>query len=112
MSEDREKNVPGEEAEDSVYYLTDQQGKEYPFELLDVIDFEGGKYGVFFPLDESDADSEDTEVVILRATLKDDGSAAFDGVDDDAVLDGVFAIFMRNMRAAFDAENSDCGCGE
>ena len=112
MSENRETNLPGEEENSSVFYLTDPQGKEYPFELLDIIDYEGGQYAVFFPLEEAEDDSDDTEVVILRVTAKDDGSAEFDGIDDEAVLDGVFQQFMRNMRDAFDADNPDPGYGE
>ena len=105
MSDRREKNAPGAGEEEAVYYLTDERGKEYPFELLDVIDYQGGKYAVFFPLDEGQEDSEDSEAVILRAFPREDGTVEFDGEDDEDIIDDVFAIFMKNMRAAFDAED-------
>ena len=107
VNDRREKNVPGAGEEDSVYYLTDERGKEYPFELLDVIDYMGGKYAVFFPLDEGQDDAEDSEAVILEAFPQADGTLEFDGVDDEDVIDDVFALFMKHMRAAFDAETGN-----
>ena len=85
--------------------LTDEEGNEYPFDLLDVVTYEGTDYAVFFPSDDDAQDSDEEEgVVILKVIPYEDGSAAFDAVEDTAILDAVFEIFMENLRQAFDGE--------
>ena len=106
--------TPENEEEDSHIYLTDEEGNEYPFDLLDFIPFNDEEYAVFFPADESgEDDSEDTEVVILKVIRHEDDSVEFEGTDDEEALDAVFNQFMENMRHAFeeDAHDDACGCG-
>lgn len=93
----------GEEMEP--VYLTDEEGNEYPFDLLDVITYEDNDYAIFFPSDDSEEDSDEEEgVVILKVTPYEDGSAEFDSVEDTEILDAVFEMFMNNLRQAFDEE--------
>ena len=114
MSDKNENITPETEEEMEPFYLTDEEGNEYPFDLMDVITYKDDEYAVFFPVDESDEeDDEDTEVVILKVIPNEDGSAEFEGTDDDEVLDAVLGIFTENMRKAFeeDGHGEDCGCG-
>ena len=109
-----ENNLPEEEEEVDVFTLTDEEGNEYPFDLLDFIPFNDEEYAVFFPADESgEDDSEDTEVVILKVIRHEDDSVEFEGTDDEEALDAVFNQFMENMRQAFeeDGHGDGCGCG-
>ena len=106
--------LPETEEEDAHIYLTDEEGNEYPFDLLDIIPYNDEEYAVFFPADETEEDDgEDTEVVILKVIHHDDDSLEFEGTDDEQVLDAVFNQFMENMRQAFeeDGHGDDCGCG-
>ena len=106
--------TPENEEKDGHIYLTDEDGKEFPFDLMDIIAHNGEEYAVFFPADESDEDDdEDTEVVILKVIRNDDDSVEFEGTDDESVLDAVFNQFMENMRKAFeeDEHGDGCGCG-
>ena len=110
----KENTAPANEEEDSHIYLTDEEGRESPFDLLDIIPYEGDDYAVFYPADESEEDDdEDTEVVILKVIHHEDDSVEFEGTDDEKVLDAVFNVFMENMRAAFeeDGHGDGCGCG-
>lgn len=115
MNEKNANMTPETQEEVDHVYLTDEQGNEYPFDLLDVIPYNGEDYAVFFPADESEEDdSEDTEVVILKMIQHDDDSAEFEGTDDEEVLDAVFNIFMENMRKEFEEDHihgDGCGCG-
>ena len=115
MNEKNANMTPETQEEVDHVYLTDEQGNEYPFDLLDVIPYTGEDYAVFFPADESEEDdSEDTEVVILKMIQHDDDSAEFEGTDDEEVLDAVFNIFMENMRKEFEEDHihgDGCGCG-
>ena len=114
MSNVNDNLTPETEEEQEHIWLTDEDGNEFPFDLMDVIPYEGTDYAVFFPADEAEEDDdEDTEVVILKVIPNEDGSAEFEGTDDEEILDAVFGIFMENMRKAFeeDAHGDDCGCG-
>lgn len=118
-----ENNTPEtNEEERELIYLTDEDGKEFPFELLDVIDYDEEQYAVFFPADNSENNEEDDgEVVILKVISQDDDSAEFVSIDDEATLDAVFEVFMENLRQAFAVggdETEDlggehhCDCGD
>ena len=114
FNEFKENEAPETEEEDGRIYLTDEQGKEYPFDLLDIIPYEGDDYAVFYPADEAvESDDEDAEVVILKVIHNEDDTVEFEGPDDEKVLDAVFNAFMENMRAAFeeDGHGDGCGCG-
>lgn len=110
------------EEERELIYLTDEDGKEFPFELLDIIDYKDEQYAVFFPAEDSEESAEDDgEVVILKVISQEDDSAEFVSIDDEAVLDAVFDIFMENLRQAFDISDEEiealggehhCDCGD
>jgi uncharacterized protein YrzB (UPF0473 family) len=82
---------------ENVIVLMDEEGNEVELEVLDEIEYEGKKYGVFISTDE-DAD----EVIILEIVDNGNGEADFLSVDDEAALDAVFAIFMENSKGEFD----------
>lgn len=107
--------TPENEEEEAHIYLTDESGKEYPFDLLDIIPCNDEEYAIFYPADETEEDdSEDTEVVILKIIHHEDDSMEFEGIDDEEILDTVFHQFMENMRQAFEESEEDehgCGCG-
>ncbi len=79
---------------DNIIILTDGDGKDIEFELLDVIELEEVKYVVVLPTEET----EDDEVVILR--MNEDES--FVGVEDSDVLAEVFEIFKERNGDLFD----------
>lgn len=79
--------------------LTDEDGNDVPFELLDSIDYEGKEYLIMLP-DQEDA----TDVFIMEVEPNDDGTETFVTVDDDAILDAVFALFQERFRGFFDFE--------
>ena len=82
---------------ENVIVLMDEEGNEVELEVLDEIEYEGKKYGVFISTDEN-AD----EVIILEIAEGSEGEAEFLSVDDEAALEAVFAIFMENAKDDFD----------
>ncbi|MBO5023461.1 MAG: DUF1292 domain-containing protein [Clostridia bacterium] len=82
---------------ENVIVLMDEEGNEVELEVLDEIEYEGKKYGVFISTDEN-AD----EVIILEIAEGSEGEAEFLSVDDEAALEAVFAIFMENAKDEFD----------
>ena len=83
--------------EDNIIVLTDENGNEEQFEFLDLVTYEGKDYVVLMPA------GEDTdEVVILQVDNVDTDDESFSDVEDDAVLDAVFAQFKAENIDNFD----------
>lgn len=84
------------EDERSFVTLTDQDGDELDFELVDVVPYEGAEYVVLLPYDASAGD----EAVILRlvpAQGMDEDDEELHGIDDKALLDAVYREFIKRQ---------------
>ena len=79
-----------------VITLVDDNGNEIDFFFLDVIEYDGKEYAALIPVDESE---DGDEVTILEAKRTADGE--FDdmiGISDEAVLNAVFELFIKNYN--------------
>ena len=97
---DLENNSPEMDEElDNIILLNDEDGNEVKFEFLDLIEYGGEEYVVLLPAEEGeDAD----EVVILKVEDTDSEDEESDvGVDDQEVLNAVFAIFKDKFKDEF-----------
>ena len=74
---------------DFTLLLTDEEGNEFEYELLDRIEYEGQTYAVLLPAED---DSSEPEVLILL----ENESGELVGFDDVAALDAVFDLFRKN----------------
>ena len=81
----------------STLSLTDEDGNEVEFELLDSVDYKGAEYLILAPLEEEDA----AEVTILEVEPHADGTETYLSVDDADVLSAVFAIFRERFADFF-----------
>ena len=86
---DEIKNINAEDEESNIIVLEDDLGNEVEFEYLDVIEYEGEEYILLLPADDEEAD----EVLILKIVSLDDETESFEGIEDQELLDAVFAIF-------------------
>ncbi|MGI5921961.1 MAG: DUF1292 domain-containing protein [Syntrophomonadaceae bacterium] len=70
-----------------VLVLVDDEGAEHEFELLAEMEIEGSNYRVLIPLDdyedEDDLDECETEVVILKVVVDDEGNEFLSDIEDD-----------------------------
>ena len=98
---DENKNLTPEE-EPTILTLHDDEGNEEQFEFLDVIEYQDDQYIVLFPLEE-----EDMEIVILRVEEIEgnEEEEAYVAVEDEAVLDAVYAIFKERFKDEFEFED-------
>ena len=87
---DMETNLP-EEEETSILTLTDENGQDVDFEYLDCIEYEGTEYLVLMP------EGED-EIVIMEIEPVDEENENYLAVEDEAVLDAVYAIFKEKFK--------------
>ena len=87
---DMETNLP-EEEETSILTLTDENGQDVDFEYLDCIEYQGTEYLVLMP------EGED-EIVIMEVEPVDEENENYLAVEDEAVLDAVYAIFKEKVK--------------
>ncbi len=81
------------EEEVSILTLTDENGQDVNFEYLDCIEYEGVEYLVLMPEDE-----EDDSVVILAVEPVDEEIENYLSVEDEDILNAVFAIFKEKFK--------------
>ena len=79
---------------DDYIVLTDEEGNETAFELLDVIPYQGEEYAVFLP-----ADGEDERVHILQVLSEDLDSdeVSYAGIDDDCLIDKIYQLYLEKQ---------------
>ena len=82
-----------EEEESSILTLTDEQGNDNDFEYLDCIEFEGKEYLVLMPVD-----AIETEIVILEVEPVDEENENYLAVEDEKLLNAVYAIFKEKYK--------------
>lgn len=87
------------EEEASILSLTDEEGNEVEFELVDSVDYEGAEYLILLPPKE-----EAAEVVILEVEPHADGTESYVSVSDEQTLNAVFAIFKERFQDIFTFE--------
>ena len=82
-----------QEEETSILTLTDENGEDINFEYLDCIAYEGKEYLVLMP-EESD------EIVILEIEPVDEENENYLSIDDENLLNAVYAISRRSTRTS------------
>lgn len=80
--------------------LTDDEGNSFRLEVLGEVEYENDTYVVFLPAD-MDENDPDYGFVILKAN-ENSGEIVYDSVDDDELLQKVYAIYMEEV---FNAED-------
>lgn len=92
---DDNKNIPMEDEEVTILTLHDDEGNEEQFELLDLVDYQDKQYIVLFPVED-----DDMEIVILQVEEIEgnDEEEAYVAVEDEAILDSVYGIFLAAKR--------------
>ena len=84
--------LPEEEGPYIINFI-DEDGEEVSFEYLDCVEYEGKEYLCLTPNEEGS-----DEVVILEIVPVDEENEDYLTVEDDAILDAVFGIFMDRYK--------------
>ena len=87
--------------EDSFITLTDENGNEVDFLLLDVLTYEGSDYMVLMPLSDEDGEEDEEELFFLRAEKTDEGEV-YSSIEDEnllnAIADAYEKEFLQKMK--------------
>lgn len=87
------------ESEESTFILTDEEGNEYPFSLLDFVDYEDDMYVVLAPADADPESEEDLELVVMQVVMTDEGPS-FEMFEDDELAEAVLNKFISSLDDA------------
>ena len=93
-------NYEGEEL-DNIVILNDEDGNEVKFEFLDLVELDDEEYVVLLPVTD-EGEEDEGEVVILKVEDTDsEDEESYVGVDDQEILNAVFAIFKDKFKDEF-----------
>ena len=87
----------------NTFTLTDDEGNEYEFELLDFVDLEEKLYAVLIPSSPDDADEEDG--IVIMETIFEGNEPVFIFVEDQALAQAVLDEYAA--RADEDEDDDD-----
>lgn len=88
------------EEESPIISLTDEEGNEVEFELIDSVDYEGKEYLILLP-----PEDEAAEVVILEVEPQPNDMETYVTVNDEGTLTAVYEIFKERFKDIFTFEN-------
>ena len=91
------------ENNENLVKFIDDDGNELEFEHLDTVELDGKGYIVCVPV--PDGDEEIEEVIIFEAIKDENGADGFVQLDDENVLDDVYAEFKSRNEDMFDFED-------
>ena len=102
-----DENYEGEEL-DNIVILNDEDGNEVKFEFLDLVELDDEEYVVLLPVSE-EGEEDEGEVVILKLedTDEDSDEESYVGVEDEEILNKVFAIFKEKYKDEFNFVDED-----
>lgn len=82
-----------------IFTLTDEEGNDHEFELMDVMEVDDSVYYALVPHTE-DPDAmleEDTELVVLKGGKDDDGTDFLATIEDDDEYDRIGQMFIDRI---------------
>ena len=82
-----------QDEEAQIITFVDEDGEESTFEYLDCIEYEGKEYLALLPVEE-----DNNEIVILEIEPVDEENENYLAVEDEAILEAVYAIFKDHYK--------------
>lgn len=87
----------------NVITLTDSDGSDVDFEVLDIIPYKDHEYAVLLPVDD-ESDSPEAVILELLEAEEDNEEDMLQGVEDEEILNAVFNLFMEKNADEFQFE--------
>ena len=79
-----------------VVTLTDEEGNDMDYIILETVEYDGDYYDVLISAEEAeDEEEEEAEVIILKKISESGDDVEYDVVDDEATIFAVFEIFKE-----------------
>ena len=87
--------------------LSDDDGKEYTFEVLDAIETDTGRYLAMLPIYDNPQDTlnDSGELVIVKAGEEENGDEYYYEIEDDDEYETVADAFVERLEDFFEIDN-------
>lgn len=94
-----------EEYNPDIVTLTDDDGKEYSFEVLDAIEDDENRYLAMLPVFETAEEVlEDSGELVIVKVLEENGEEYFTEIEDDEEYETVADAFIDRLQDMFEIE--------
>lgn len=93
--------------DDSIITLTDDEGNEVDFLLLDVVEYDEKDYLVLLPMEDEETEEGAEEDVLILQAVRSGDEETYIGIEDETVLNAVFGLFTAQLEAAAEAAGLD-----
>ncbi len=88
--------------------LTDEDGKEYTFEVLDAIESDDGRYLAMLPIYDDPAKAlEDSGELVIVKVQDEDGEEYLCPIDDDDEYEFVADAFIERLQDLYEIDEKD-----
>ena len=87
----------------NVITLTDSDGSDVDFEVLDIVTYKEHEYVVMLPVDD-ESDSPEAVILELLKAEEENEEDMLQGVEDEEILNAVFNLFMEKNADEFQFE--------
>lgn len=89
----------------NILSLTDEDGNEHEFEILDELDVDDKHYVALLPADEEDFEDEedDGQLIVLRSE-EEDGEEFLAYIEDEEEFNKIAAMFVERLSDEYDFE--------
>lgn len=91
--------------ESEFYTLTDEDGNEIEFEVIDTAVIDGVEYFAMIPAEDKEPENGMIEYVVLKKEKDEDGEDVFVTIDDDEEFDKVADFFDDRFDSEEDYDN-------
>ncbi len=86
--------------------LSDDDGKEYTFEVLDAIETDDARYLALLPVyDDPQKMLDDSGELVIVKVFEEDGEEFFDEIEDDDEYETIADAFINRLEDFFEIDN-------
>lgn len=98
--------IKNNEYNPDIVTLSDDNGKEYTFEVLDAIETDTGRYLAMLPIydDPKDSLNDSGELVIVKVGEEEDGEYYYE-IEDDDEYETIADAFVERLEDFFEIDN-------
>ncbi len=105
MSENKTPEIEETDVTPDLVSLTDEDGKEYSFELLDAIETDEAKYIALLPqYDSPEALLNDSGELVILKVFEDDEGEYYEEIEDDDEFDTIADAFMERLQDFYEID--------
>lgn len=95
-----------EDYDPDIITLSDDDGKEYTFEVLDAIETDADRYLALLPVyDDPKKMLEDSGELVIVKVVEEDGEEFYSEIEDDDEYDTIADAFVDRLEDFFEIDN-------